>query len=277
MLSDPALLDQGVDHGLAQALDVDAPLRGEMLHAAPDLRRDSRDSGSAARPPPRTARPWCRTPGIWRENVGRGIRRAAVLVHADHRRDDLAGLLHVDVVADADVLAGDLVALCSVARDTVVPASTTGSSSATGVSTPVRPDLHRDRLEAGLGPLGREFVGDGPARRLRGAAGLALLRQRVEFDHRAVGGIGEPVPQLVEFLHRRPCLVDAVRGPELLHPGQAPGLTHPWRPLWVPIGPSRGGFARRPSSRLQRRLAEAEAVEDDLKLAAGDLARRRVV
>ena len=50
-----------------------------------------------------------------------------------------ARLAHDDRVAHAHVLAAHFVRLCSVARATVDPATTTGSSSATGVSTPVRP------------------------------------------------------------------------------------------------------------------------------------------
>ena len=68
--------------------------------------------------------------------------------------------------------------LCSVARDTTTPPTVTGSSSATGVSAPVRPtwivisSQHRLRL------LGREFVRDRPARRAADEAEPLLQVER---------------------------------------------------------------------------------------------------
>ena len=70
---------------------------------------------------------------------GLRIRRTLVLVHADDLRDDLARL-RTDTVSPTRTSSWRMKSrLCSVARDTVVPASRTGSSTALGVSTPVRP------------------------------------------------------------------------------------------------------------------------------------------
>ena len=80
------------------------------------------------------------------------------------------------------------------ARFTVVPASRTGSRSATGVSLPVLPtwtlmcgDL-RDRL------LGLVLEGDRPARALAPRAEPLALVQVVDLDHQAVGLEIERVP-----------------------------------------------------------------------------------
>lgn len=81
---------------------------------------------------------------------------------------------------------------------TVVPASRTGLTTARGVRTPVRPDLHDDVLHKGLTNFGRIFIGAGPAREFRRAAELRTLRQAVELDHRAVDVKGKAVACLAD-------------------------------------------------------------------------------
>lgn len=81
---------------------------------------------------------------------------------------------------------------------TVVPASRTGLTTARGVRTPVRPDLHDDVLHKGLTNFGRIFIGAGPAREFRRAAELRTLRQAVELDHRAVDVKGKAVARLAD-------------------------------------------------------------------------------
>ena len=57
----------------------------------------------------------------------------------DDLRDHVSGALDRDGVADAHVLARDLVLVVQVAFCTTTPPTVTGSSLATGVSAPVRP------------------------------------------------------------------------------------------------------------------------------------------
>ena len=66
---------------------------------------------TSARPFARRSRapPCCRRPGRPREHVGLGVLRPLVEDDAQHLRDDVAGALHDHGVADADVLARDLV------------------------------------------------------------------------------------------------------------------------------------------------------------------------
>ena len=74
------------------------------------------------------------------EHVWHRVGRAALGHHRHDLRDHVAGALHDHRVADADVLARDLVLV--VQRGSLRPATPptfTGSSSATGVSAPVRP------------------------------------------------------------------------------------------------------------------------------------------
>ncbi len=60
--------------------------------------------------------------------------------------------------------------LCSVAICTVVPPSLTGSSTANGVTAPVRPTFTSIRSESRRRLLGRELERGGPSRKLRGRA-----------------------------------------------------------------------------------------------------------
>ncbi len=76
--------------------------------------------------------------------------------------------------------------LWSVARLTTVPARRTGVNSATGVRTPVRPDLHDDVRHDRRGLLGRELVRERPARGLRGLAEAPLVGHGVHLQDDAV-------------------------------------------------------------------------------------------
>ena len=81
-------------------------------------------------------------------------------------------------VADAKVLAGDVLLVVEVASLTVAPPTTAGSSSANGTSAPVRP-VHLDVVEGRRDRRGGELVGDRPAGAgppRRGAPGPAPRR-----------------------------------------------------------------------------------------------------
>jgi hypothetical protein len=94
----------------------------------------------SGRPPrPRRAPPPRRRPGMLRHVEPLRILGALLRDDLHDVGDHVAGALEDDGVADADVLPLDLVHVVEDAFRTVTPPTATGSSSATGVSTPVRP------------------------------------------------------------------------------------------------------------------------------------------
>ena len=77
--------------------------------------------------------------------------------------------------------------LCSVALVTVTPPTNTGASRATGVSAPVRPDLHLDASSTVVSCfLRRIFVRHRPARLARDKAEFALQIEAVDLVDHAV-------------------------------------------------------------------------------------------
>ena len=102
-----------------------------------------------------------------------------------------------------------MAALCSVARDTVVPHNCTGGSKmATGVSTPSLPTSIWIARIFVIGLLGLELVRHRPARLLVGRAEPALLVEVVDLDDHAVRLVGQ-----IEALVRPAVAV----GDDLLH------------------------------------------------------------
>jgi hypothetical protein len=85
-----------------------------------------------------------------------------------------------------------------VARETVEPEISTGVSSATGVSTPVRPTWMVMSLSSGFLLLGQELVGGGPARGARGGPELLAFGAVEHLDDRAVGAVVEVVAVAVD-------------------------------------------------------------------------------
>ncbi len=73
--------------------------------------------------------------------------------------------------------------LCRVARSTVTPPTGTGSSTAKGVSTPVRPTLTSMLCKPRNGRRRGELEGDRPARVVGDLAEVALQRDLVDLDH----------------------------------------------------------------------------------------------
>ena len=99
--------------------------------------------------------------------------------------------------------------LWSVAREIVEPCTKTGSSSATGVSTPVRPTCTVMAFEHGF--RGRDprhgFVDDGVARRARAAGNARPVGERVDLEHDAVNLVGQLPAQVAVFVVMRDDLV----------------------------------------------------------------------
>ena len=188
--------------------------------------------------------------------VGLALQGSALEVHLDHRRNDLAGLLHEHVVADTDVLAGDLVLVVQCGTRHGGPGQDDRLQFGHGRQHTCATNLDRNGVDLGLGPLGLELVGDGPARRLGRAARLAPQSEVVHFGHCTVRAVGEGVPQSVELADRLPRFVYALRRPEFLHRGQAPSFDQGEK-LALCVG--------------DRRLTVADAVEHDLQFAPGDL------
>ena len=81
--------------------------------------------------------------------------------------------------------------LCSVARDTTTPPTVTGSSTATGVSAPVRPTWMVMSRQPGLGLFGGEFMGQRPARCAADHAQALLPVAAVHLVDDAVDVIGQ--------------------------------------------------------------------------------------
>ena len=81
--------------------------------------------------------------------------------------------------------------LCSVARETVTPLTSTGFRCATGVSAPVRPTCTSMFSTMVMRLPRRIFVGDGPARRFGGEAELLLLRDGIHLHHHAIDLVGQ--------------------------------------------------------------------------------------
>ena len=81
------------------------------------------------------------------------------------------------------------------------------------------------------------------------------------------------MPQLVEFLHCHPRLVDSADVPEAFEGGQSPRLDQPVKGA---LRARRPGARQRRSVRkrglIQGRIAEADPVKNNLELAPGNLA-----
>ena len=124
-------------------------------------------------------------------------------------------------------------ALWRVAIEIVEPASRTGSSTAYGVTAPVRPTLTSIFRRIGRRLLRRKLEGGGPPRKLGGRAKPLAQRQIVDLDDHAVGVEVERAAAVRPLGAERSDLVDAVtrapmgldRQPPGPHRGQHPGMT----------------------------------------------------
>ena len=113
-------------------------------------------------------------------------------------------------------------ALCSVAIEIVEPATNTGSSTANGVTAPVRPTLTLDLQQLRRLLLGRELERHRPARELaRRAQRLAAL-DVVQLHHDAVGLEVQRAALLGPLGAERDHLVDSAAAPPVRFHRQAP-------------------------------------------------------
>ena len=128
---------------------------------------------------------------LTRKNIGDAAGRALVLDDADHLGDDVAGALHHDGIADADVLAGDLVLVVERGVRDHHAADRDGLEFRDRRQRAGAADLDLDGLQDGHGLLSGELVGDGPARRARHEPEPDLIGQRVHLVDDAVDVVAE--------------------------------------------------------------------------------------
>ncbi len=195
-IGDEMRLHQLIDERGADALDIQRAARDEMLDALLALRRAG-DAAAARhrftfrlhhlRPAHRAVSGEVEWPFLTATRLGE---------HAHHLGDDFPGLLDNTLSPMRISLRRISSSLCSVARLTTEPASSTGSIIATGVSAPVRPTCTINIADGGFRLLRRIFIGDGPARAARDEAQAALLLQRVHLHHHAVDIIAQGVARL---------------------------------------------------------------------------------
>ena len=131
---------------------------------------------------------------------------------ADDLGDDVAGLLEDHPVADPDVLAADLV-------EVVERGPGDGGAGDLGrrevgdrCQRPRPPDVRDDVLDDGLDLLGRELVGDRPARRPADHPEPLLLVEPVDLDDDAVGLVRQLVAGLAPALGERDDALDVETG-----------------------------------------------------------------
>ena len=173
--------------------------------------------------------------------------------------DDLAGLLDEDVVADADVLAADVVLVVERRAGDRRAAEPHGAQLGDGREDAGAADLHRDRLDDGLGALRRVLVGARPARRLGRRAERLVERAVVDLHDGAVHLERERVAERLQLVDRAQDLVEPAAAPRARLRGE----------------PERGEALQERVLRGGVRLAaqRAEAVEHDRERAPRDLAR----
>ena len=218
----PAFLVEFADGLLAEPVDVERRARDEMDQPLDALRLADQAAGAA---PHRLAGRAHRVAAAHRADLGVHVRlrilRPPFGYHGNDLRDHVAGALQHDGVADADVLAGDLVlvvqrrVLHQHAADIhrLEPRDRRQRAGAA--------DLDADVLQHGHRLFGGELPGDRPARRAADEAEPALQRQVVELVDHAVdvvaetgtfhrdlrlerGGIGLAVQQARQRVHLEP-------------------------------------------------------------------------
>src|SRR5262249_30066029 len=109
-LADQLVLPEGGDVLLAEPFDVEAVARHEMPEPLDRLRRTDQSAGATPRDLARLAyRETAANRAVVGELVGHRVLWPAVEHHRNDLRDHIARTLDDDGIADADILAGDLV------------------------------------------------------------------------------------------------------------------------------------------------------------------------
>ena len=189
---DQVVLIERLDVLVAEPFDVEGAARDEMAQPLHRLGRADEAAGAAPHDLAFLAH------GVGaadRALVGELVLRAATLAvgihHADDLRDHVAGALHDHLVADAHVLARDLVL--------VVQRGVRDHDAADGDRLQLgdrrqragAADLDRDVVERGDRLLGRELVRDRPARRAADETEAVLQREVVDLVDHAVDVVVE--------------------------------------------------------------------------------------
>ena len=160
--------------------------------------------------------------GAGARRLDRLFRAGARLDHrAEHGRNDLAGLFHRDVVAEANVLALDLLEIVQRGALHRRARKQHRAEFRHRRDRARASDLERHAFQRGDRLLRGIFVGDGPARRLRRCAERGPQPPRIEFHHGAVGRVGEAAPRRVHLLHGVEQVGLGAAEPGLFRRGQA--------------------------------------------------------
>ena len=122
--------------------------------------------------------------------------------------DHVAGLLEDHVVADPDVLAAHLVEVVEGGPGDGRAGDLDRAQVRHRRERPGPADVRHDVLDHGLDLLGRELVGDRPARRPADHAQPLLLVEPVDLDDDAVGLVRQVVARLAPALEEREHAVD---------------------------------------------------------------------
>ncbi|MNQ56612.1 hypothetical protein D3C85_707420 [compost metagenome] len=125
------------------------------------------------------------------EGEGDGIGGTQVFDHADDLGDDVAGALQDDRVADAHVLAGDLVLVVQGGVAHHDAADSDGVQAGDGGQGAGAADLDVDAFQNRRGLLRRELVGDGPAGASGDESEALLPVQPVDLVDHAVDVVAE--------------------------------------------------------------------------------------
>ena len=141
------------------------------------------------------------------DDVRHGARGAFLEDDRLHARDDLAGFIDEDRVADAHIQPRDIVLIVQGRTLHARAAELHGVEYRRRRDAPRTTDGELDLPEHRLFFLGRILIGDCPARRLCRRPQLRALRKIVDLDHRAVDVIGQTAAARPDLLDRRPHFV----------------------------------------------------------------------
>ena len=218
----PSLVEEELELLLAEAVDVEGAARDEQLQVLDLLVRTGELAGAAG------ARALLAGRGLLAHHVGMqraraflremkffGALRPLVDDDVDHLRNDVAGALDDDGIADPDVAPlAQLLALAADALDVILVVQRDvlhdDAADADRLELADRreragaPDLDLDIAQHGHGALGREFVRDRPARRARDEAEPFLPVDAVDL-------VDDAVDVVVELRRAAPRSCDGTR------------------------------------------------------------------
>src|SRR5690606_21145449 len=176
----------------AKTFNVEGAAADEVLQALDDLGVADQAAGAAALDLVPLAHGFGAADGAdgW-EDVGLGALGTQRIDHADDLGDDVPGALQDDGVADADVLAGDLVLIVQGGVADHDAADGDGMQAGDGGQGAGAADLNVDAFQHGRRLLRREFVGDGPTRASGDETEALLPVQPVDLIDHAVDVVAE--------------------------------------------------------------------------------------